>query len=189
MPDDFRELAPGMSTRQAREHWRTSDRRAQAWFVEAGIKPVPRFIRKIVIPADFADVAPTLAIRQLARRYKVGTKRIKSWLAEGKLQARQITQQEAARMRWGPPKPKPAKKPRRKFHTAPREGGIPERDCRIDADAAHYLRRWTPIYRCDLGGKYDPNGGYWRSGNAVLTAAEIIARAENKGWQYFELAA
>lgn len=48
--------------------------------------------------------------------------------------------------------------------------------------AAQHLRRDAPVFRCDVNGAANPKGKCWRYGNAVLTEAELIAKAERKGW-------
>jgi hypothetical protein len=49
--------------------------------------------------------------------------------------------------------------------------------------AAQHLRREAPVFRCDADGAPNPKGKCWRYGNAVLTEAEMIAKAERKGWK------
>lgn len=55
--------------------------------------------------------------------------------------------------------------------------GLPER-------AADFLRIHdrVPMYRCDSIGRAAPKGEFWRYGNAVLADAEVIAKAQRKGW-------
>ncbi|MGN6290413.1 MAG: hypothetical protein ACTHNA_14255 [Sphingopyxis terrae] len=48
--------------------------------------------------------------------------------------------------------------------------------------AAQHLRRIAPVFRCDADGAANPKGKCWRYGNTVLTEAELMARAESKGW-------
>lgn len=48
--------------------------------------------------------------------------------------------------------------------------------------AAQHLRRIAPVFRCDADGAANPKGKCWRYGNTVLTEAELLARAESKGW-------
>lgn len=49
--------------------------------------------------------------------------------------------------------------------------------------AAQHLRREAPVFRCDAGGAPNPKGKCWRYGNVVLTEAELLAKAERKGWR------
>lgn len=48
-------------------------------------------------------------------------------------------------------------------------------------DAAEYLRRRAPTYRCDDRGRAGGNT-HWRHGMAVLAPAELIERALARGW-------
>lgn len=52
------------------------------------------------------------------------------------------------------------------------------------ANAADLLRVHDRVamYRCDADGRANPQGDHWRYGNAVLTDAEVVAKAERKGW-------
>lgn len=49
--------------------------------------------------------------------------------------------------------------------------------------AAQHLRRDGPVYRCDAAGKANPKGKFWRFGNITLTEADMLAKAERKGWR------
>jgi len=49
--------------------------------------------------------------------------------------------------------------------------------------AARHLRRDGPVYRCDAEGKANPKGKFWRYGNITLTEADMLAKAERKGWR------
>lgn len=48
--------------------------------------------------------------------------------------------------------------------------------------AAQHLRRDAPTFRADADGKPNPKGKFWRFGNITLTEAEMLAKAERKGW-------
>ena len=48
--------------------------------------------------------------------------------------------------------------------------------------AAQHLRRDAPVFRADADGTPNPKGKCWRYGNVVLAEAEMIAKAERKGW-------
>jgi hypothetical protein len=53
-----------------------------------------------------------------------------------------------------------------------------DRDTSPDGEAADYLRRFGPVYRCNSVGRPDIAGKFWRRGSAVLTSAELIERAD-----------
>jgi hypothetical protein len=48
--------------------------------------------------------------------------------------------------------------------------------------AAQHLRRDAPVFRCDADGAANPKGKCWRYGNILLSEAEMMAKAERKGW-------
>lgn len=55
--------------------------------------------------------------------------------------------------------------------------------CQGHADmAAQHLQRFAPVFRCTADGDADPKGSHFRYGNSVLTEAEMIERAERKGF-------
>lgn len=49
--------------------------------------------------------------------------------------------------------------------------------------AAQHLRREAPVFRADALGEPNPKGKCWRYGGMVLTEAEMIAKAERKGFK------
>ena len=48
--------------------------------------------------------------------------------------------------------------------------------------AAQHLQKYAPVFRCQADGTPTVKGSHWRYGSVVLTEAEMIARAERKGW-------
>ena len=48
--------------------------------------------------------------------------------------------------------------------------------------AAQHLQKYAPVFRCQSDGAPTVRGSHWRYGSVVLTEAEMIARAERKGW-------
>lgn len=49
-------------------------------------------------------------------------------------------------------------------------------------DVLHFMRRLTPVSRCDRRGRALPEGQYFRVGNAVLTSGELLNRAKTRGY-------
>lgn len=84
------------------------------------------------------------------------------------------------------PKPEPVKKPEPKpalrlikpnaFQTAPVNKF--QRDMSAAGQAADFLRKFGPVYRCDVLGRPLSDGFFWRRGNAVMTDDELIERAD-----------
>lgn len=49
--------------------------------------------------------------------------------------------------------------------------------------AARHLQREAPVFRADADGTPNPKGKCWRYGNTVLAEADLLAKAERKGWK------
>jgi hypothetical protein len=56
------------------------------------------------------------------------------------------------------------------------------RDMSIDGQAAEFMAKDRPVYRCNEAGRQDLAGLFWRCGNAIITPAELMERARHKGW-------
>jgi hypothetical protein len=56
------------------------------------------------------------------------------------------------------------------------------RDMTRIGQAADFLRRFGPVFRCGPGGVALQSGLHWNRGGFVLTDAELVARAERLGW-------
>jgi hypothetical protein len=95
-------------------------------------------------------------------------------------------------MRWrreagltGRPEPVKTVKPSRRRENAYLVAPVDRasRDTSRAGDAAEYLRRYGPVYRCDVKGRANPRADYWMRGSTVLTDNDIIERAERNGWK------
>lgn len=136
---------------------------------------------RLPVPADLAEVAAGKGVRTVAKHYGVGVSTVRSWVKEKGLprlrsghslvvapaapSTATLLRQRAAINRIAP-KPEPGH----------RHGGDVGR-------AAEFLQRRDPIWRCRADGTADPKGGHWRFLGRVKTDAEIIERAEAKGWK------
>lgn len=49
--------------------------------------------------------------------------------------------------------------------------------------AADFLRKLSPVLRCDPDGRLNPRGRYWRRGSATMDSVAIVKRAADRGWQ------
>lgn len=49
--------------------------------------------------------------------------------------------------------------------------------------AADFVRKISPINRCDERGAFKIGGDFWRYGSRVLSRTEVVALALRKGWQ------
>lgn len=165
-PDDYAEMARTLTRRELMKHYKTGERKIALWNRETtgskrgGGKPTER-------PAGF-EADKDMRIADLMAKYAVGRVVIRRWLAEIG-ESRPYGFQNSA--------PAPAIKRTRDILTF----GNPllyRRDMSQAGQAAEYLQQFGGVWRCAKTGKPDPNGKFWRRGNAVLTDAEIIERAE-----------
>lgn len=56
------------------------------------------------------------------------------------------------------------------------------RDDTAAGRAADFLRHYGPLTRCNEQGFYDPKGGCWRRGSAILSASDVMERAHRLGF-------
>lgn len=145
-------------------------------------------------PDDFAEQAETKGTNALSAYYGASKKIVRRWFAEtgAKKLPPQIvgntkprTEKQLAVSRRSYPgkvgsRPVGGSAADRTFHAVATEI---HRDTSVAGMAADHLRRIAPVYRCDERGRQDVKGALWRVGNGILTDAEVIARAERKGWQ------
>lgn len=149
-------------------------------------------------PEDFAAVAVTESSRELCRRYNAGRKLVARWREEtGAFLSDAMKREIHGRPHRKPAsvKPvvvKPPKAPKR-FIT----GLVPQAVAEIKRDmsraglAASFMQRdgWV-CHRCTADGRAMPGtGSHWRLGRLVVTDAELIERAERKGFGSEKIAA
>lgn len=169
MPDDFADRAPYMSSRELMALYRTSDRQVARWRRETGILPPNRLPDP---PADFAEQARQMRISDLARHYIVTRKVILAW-------AKRVGVKPKAGPRptgsWG-------------YGSMVRPN---DRDQRPDSHglrAQTFMQRFAPCYRVDDNGRPDPAGSSFRFGRRIMSEAQLIARAEAKGFSPWTVA-
>lgn len=167
MPDDFAALAPTMSAADLARHYACSTYKITEWFAELGMSRSnsTRFKPLGSAPESFARVAPTMTLHELEMMFDRGACVIKRWCAECGVQPRRYVPHFVTRGNRMPAAPVV-------FHERSRAG-----------EAAQYLRRFGPIYRCNANGGADAKGDHWSRSGFVLTDDEIIQRAERLGWQ------
>ncbi|NYD88777.1 hypothetical protein [Sphingomonas melonis] len=143
-------------------------------------------------PSDFAEKWAEKTNAALCGHYRRGWNTIARWSKELGLvrpvrlpapravpaRKKRVTVDfvRSARERSGPPPQRP-----NAYQAATMTRAI--RDMSPAGQAADYLRRFGPVVRCDERGRYNENGTHWRRGSTVLTAADVIARAEFNGWR------
>lgn len=158
IPVDFVERCAEMNRRELGDHYGASYKLITRWLEESGA--IPLIVTRKPVPADFAERCARMTAAELARFYQCGNQLIYRWLRESGLSAKAYNPTQAIRTM---------------VHTD-RLNSIKVRDAA--QEAAYKLQRLRPVYRCTETGIADITGKFWRAGNAVLTDAELIARAE-----------
>lgn len=138
------------------------------------------------IPTDFAERAAQCSNNELMEHYGAALRTISRW--------RRISGVWSPRLHERPARPaivqSDAAPVRKRVAPAARRIKSARRFCeRIAnhdgsraAQAAEYLKRYGPVFRCDANGNFLLDGFFWRRGRAVLSAEEIVQRAEALGW-------
>lgn len=162
VPDDFAVHGPIERNPALAKRYQVSINLITRWRNETGVK-APHTgggIPLAPMPDGFAVVAPTMTMRQMRLRFSRGPEVIQRWLNEAGVKAKVL-----------------------------RPGGylngpvnVVQRDMSHLGQAADFLRRWSPVYRCTEIGRADVKGEFWRRGSAVLTDAELVERAEERGF-------
>lgn len=197
-PDDFEAMWQTMPFSKLREHYKTGSDNIQRWLGEIGYTIERNPGRPI--PDDFAEVAPTLTVGQAVERFKVNVQRLYKWERATGVQCRRAHRESrggrkprvpAARKVREPARKKAvefvrAAPPPHKVHTARatslRDHG-PQRDMSRAGQAADFLKKYAPVYRCNDVGAQSIGGKFWRYGNSLpLTDAELVERATRKGF-------
>jgi len=166
LPDDFAQLATNMTNDELAAHYRTRKENITLWRKLTGVfavrvPPPPR--QHPTLPAGFALDAPGLTMKQAKERYNRGETTLNRWAIEADICFRTP---RLAKTIMGP------------------KGAVDrtQRDMTRAGQAADYLRRLSSVFRCDANGRAKTNGKFWRRGSATLTDADLIERAEDRGW-------
>jgi len=173
-PADYAEVAARMTSVQLRRHYRASTSQIARWSAEVGRQRLPSHTPVIIpMPADFPEHA-SLTLEQLMEKYGRARAVLRRWRKEAGYIPGKPKVVEPAQV----PCPAPLQ-----VHGLKRMAGVGaplpyRRDMTKAGRAAEYLQQFGGVWRCAESGKPDPEGKFWRRGNAVLTDAEIIERAE-----------
>lgn len=165
MPDDFRDVAPGKSLNELQRIYGCGPDAARRWRNEAGIewkKPAVARTPRRAVPDGFALVASSMTMKQLRERFGAGESLIQRFCRDAG-----VTPRRSGHSFWRQSGPRPL---------------IDARDVGRAGQAAIFLQRLGPVFRCTAEGRADPKGTHWRRGSAVLTDAELMQRAERNGW-------
>jgi transposase len=127
------------------------------------------------MPDGFAAMWQTMSNASLAKHYGRSSSTIHKWVKNSGLQ-------RPAGVRLTAPKQSaPVAKPRLVITAA--AGHKPTRveiyrDQSPAGLAVTYLRKLSPVYRCNANGRHDVAGKFWLRGHTVLTDADVIERAD-----------
>lgn len=161
-PSDFVEMSEGRSQLELAEHYGVGVSTVARWFKEAGIVRTG-WREASPVPADLATTAPTMSIMELAAHYKVGRNIVRRWLRSTGLRSRRNTA-EVFRVNRRPIQPV-------------------KRDSSHAGQAATFLQKWGPVYRCGPNGGADVEGTHWNRNGFILSDDELLARAQRLGWE------
>lgn len=162
-PADFATVANGMSIIEAADHYGVGRKKIVRWRKETGVEPI-KACRPV--PDGFAATARVMAARSLRVHFSASKLTVERWAAECGVELINRSPHRRALHSYGT-SPTPA---------------IKRDDSPAGRAVDECLRRLAPTYRCDDTGRANPKGSYWRHGRVVLSDAEVIARAERKGW-------
>lgn len=136
------------------------------------------------LPDDFKEQWAAKSMEGLAEHYSRSKRKIADWVRIAGLKRSASWRSEAGLARLLVSQaPRIRHKPHRKtnaFLTAAIDR--PRVDASLAGRAAEYLRRYGPVIRCRSDGRYHEGGTHWRRGNTLMTGAQIIDRAKQKGW-------
>lgn len=197
MPADFPELGATMSIAQTEQHYGCGGATVFRWREEAGLNGKMRLKtspRGATVPADVFERFPGATHAEISAALGIGQSTLKKHLSAMGLSK----PRGSASIRGGELTAGFAR--HRASSSAPslgRMGGGTaqmiveqvQRDMSEAGQAADFLRRLGPVYRCNALGRADFTGSMWRYGNVILSSADLIARAERKGWRAVEIAA
>lgn len=179
-PPDFAANAARMTQGELIAHYRMHRSTVVRMCVAAGVEPLSlakAWERDNPPPEGFADVARTMHLNGIVEHYGVSVQMARMWC--------RVTGAVPKPFQRPVPHAAIAKVQRSSFlRPQPAFQNHVTRDDSLEGRAADHLRRYGPVWRCaDERGRFDPKGELWRVGNRVLTAAELIERAERKGFE------
>lgn len=180
VPPDFAATATTLTKQQLMALYGAGWNCLTRWLEAVGVTPPLGCagVKKALLPDDYRAVAARLVTQSaIGKHYGVSYVIVRRWDREAGL----------VRQRFIPsPTPRTPTTP----STAKRQGGhgfrasaaVP-RDTSRAGQAARFLQRDCPVYRCRPDGQQSERGTHWHYGrNTILTDAEIIARAERRGF-------
>jgi len=162
MPADFPQHAAIMSSKDLAVHYGSWPGCIARWRRICGI-PARITNTAAPAPANFAALAPTMTRHEAQAFFGRGEKVVQRWAAEHGVKFRKTATILSGQRR--------------------SKVTDTQRDMTRAGQAAEFLQRFGPVFRCEGTGRQNPKGKFWRRGNAYpLTDADIIERAEFKGF-------
>lgn len=170
MPEDFPKYAHE-TDKQLMQRFKMGRRLIKRFRKECGVEPRKSGARHEA-PEGFAGAAPEMTIAEIMTHWQCSERMAYRWCRDNGVTARKIRVANSTKPR--------LVATRSTKHFSPQNK--PHLDMTRAGRAAEYLRRYGPVVRCNVGGRYDPNGDHWRRGSAILNAQEVIERAIRNGW-------
>lgn len=192
MPADFAEHAFGR-IKDLRKRYNARYELIVAWRAELGLtgamvrKKVLTGVGRREIPEGFAEYRTATSLRATAKHFKMNLATARRMSAE--LGIKPKSTGVASLEPKTAPKPKLARKAMNSTFTQTAPIARPFIDPTPAGQAAEFLRQFGPVIRCNEQRQYDPAGNYWLRGSFLLTAEDIIHRAERNGWTGGRMAA
>lgn len=186
IPADFHTQAPLMTRHSLAKHYQTNASVIERWIAESGVKVIEgRRCDATPVPDDFAELAARMVLTELADHYDINHKAVERWFRDTGV-PRLVRPRGRPRIATATKKPTVRLAVHRSF-AGPKSSFINRlnRDDSLEGQAADHLRHYCAVYRCtEKGGVVDDRASltHWRYGNAVLTGAELVARAERMGF-------
>lgn len=173
IPDDFADHA-SLPNAVLKRRYSVGETLLLKWRKAIGLSPSRRRPRGLKpIPEGFHQFASVMSLPELQAKYNAGEATVRRWRKE--IGAKGLPHRKSRHPRQlRNPTPGQVFIAQANNHAAMKAGR--------EEEAAQHLRRFCAVYRCGERGGADTKGGFWRVGNAVLTAAELMERAVRRGW-------
>ena len=171
VPDDFRGRAQSHGFNDNMGFYGCGYETLQRWYAETGLPKVRSKREKgLAAPEGFEDFARSHSQRETMRHFGISRDMVRTF--EAKMDLKRV------RFITAPTVPSAAPKfiKPNAYQTAP--VNRVQRDMSAAGQAADFLRKFGPVYRCDVKGAPLADGFFWRRGSAILSDAELIERAD-----------
>lgn len=163
MPSDFKSFAPGRGLVELMRHYGASSGTVRRWREMASIREVPMNTARFrEMPDNFAQLAPRMTKQSAAAFWGASDPVLRRWCNEAGISFKRVQVYRH-----------PGSRPVISETT---------RDQSVAGRAADFLQKLAPIHRCDADGTANKNGTHWRRNLRVMTAEQVIERAQGLGF-------